>query len=352
MEGGLLRKKDPIVWQDLYEVVSRLREGGLGDFVEGKKFLISGGAGFLGSWLVDALFILGAEEIVIIDNLSTGSLENVEHLLPTGKVKLIRMHVENFKPTRGYDYVLHFAARPSPEDYMKHPVETLRASSIGTENMLETARHSDAVFLLASTSEVYGHAETIPTPENYWGRVNPVGPRSCYDEGKRYAEALSIAYMREYGLDIRISRTFNTYGPRLDWRKPGYGRVVTKFIVQALSGREITIYGDGQQTRSFLYVSDNIDAHIRLLGPRRDLKGAIVNIGSDEEITILELAKLIIKLTGSKSRIIYLPPRPDDPPRRRPDIGKASRLLGWRPTVKPEEGLNRTIKWISKYLTK
>jgi len=319
LEGNPLCRIDSTVCSDLAMAINKLREAGLSDVFHGKRFLVSGGAGFLGSWLVDTLYMLGAEKITVVDNLSTGSLDNIRHLLGTGRVELVDKPVEALSPVKGYDYVLHLAARPSPDDYMEHPVETLRASSLGTEVMLESARLSDAVFLLTSTSEVYGHAQVVPTPETYWGYVNPVGPRSCYDEGKRYAEALAMAYMRQYGLDVRISRIFNTYGPRLDWRSPGYGRVVVKFIAQALRGEPLTVHGTGRQTRSFLYVADNIEAHLRLLAPREELRGAIVNIGSSDEITILELAKLVLEITGSASGIVYLPPRPDDPPRRRPE---------------------------------
>jgi len=348
LDSTPLCKIDPIICSGLAIVIDRLQEAGLGDVFRGKRFLVSGGAGFLGSWLVDALYMLGAEKITVVDNLSTGSLDNIKHLLDTGRVELVDRPVEALSPLRGYDYVLHLAARPSPDDYMGHPVETLRASSLGTEVMLESARLSDAVFLLTSTSEVYGRAEVIPTPETYWGSVNPVGPRSCYDEGKRYAEALTMAYMRQYGLDVRISRIFNTYGPRLDWRSPGYGRVVVKFIAQALRGEPITVHGTGRQTRSFLYVADNIEAHLRLLAPRGELRGAIVNIGSSEEITILELAKLILEMTGSPSRIVHLPPRPDDPPRRKPDITKAKQLLGWKPYTPLRQGIEKIVEWITE----
>jgi len=337
-----LEKHDPIVHASLTRIIGGLEA----DHVEGASFLISGGAGFLGSWLVDALNMLGAGRITVIDNLSTGSIENIRHLVEEGRVELLRIPVEKYEPDKGYDYVIHMAARPSPDDYVEHPIETLHASSIGTERMLEAARLNDAIFLLTSTSEVYGHAQVIPIPEDYWGYVNPVGVRSCYDEGKRYAEALTMAYMRKYGLNVRISRIFNTYGPRLDWENPGYGRVVVKFIVQALRGEPITVHGTGMQTRSFLYAPDNIEAHIRLLRPDPNLKGAIVNIGGSTEITILDLARRILELTGSESQIVHVEPRPDDPPRRRPDISRARRLLGWEPRTDLDDGLKSTIKWI------
>lgn len=343
---GALCGVDPVVCRGVSAVLERLAGSDVEDAVRGSRVLVSGGAGFLGSWLVDALYALGAERITVVDNLSTGSAENLAHLLGTGRVELVERPVEALEPMKGYDYVIHMAARPSPDDYVEHPVETLLVSSRGTEVMLESARLSDAVFLLTSTSEVYGHAEVIPTPETYWGRVNPVGPRSCYDEGKRYAEALTVAYMRQHGLDVRISRIFNTYGPRLDWRNPGYGRVVVKFVAQALRGEPLTVHGTGRQTRSFLYAADNIEAHLRLLSPRPSLRGAIVNIGSSDEVTILELAELVLRLTGSRAGVVHTPPRPEDPPRRRPDISRARSLLGWEPRTGLEEGLRETIEWM------
>jgi UDP-glucuronate decarboxylase len=337
---------DKIVCEDIISVLDVMESQGLRDVFMGKRFLISGGSGFLGSWLADILYAMGAEKITIVDNLSTGNLDNIKHLLNTGKVELIKKPVEELAPLRGYDYVLHLAARPSPDDYTENPVDTLRVSSIGTYVMLETARINDAVFLLTSTSEIYGHAEVIPTPEDYWGYVNPIGPRSCYDEGKRFAEALTMAYMRQYGLDVRISRIFNTYGPRLDVKNPKYGRVIVKFILQALKGEPLTIYGDGSQTRTFLYVSDCIDAHLRLLAPDPKLKGVVINVGGLEEIAIIDLARKIKKLTNSSSELLFLPPRPDDPPRRKPDISKAKDLLGWQPYTPLDIGLRKTISWI------
>ena len=298
------------------------------------KFLISGGAGFLGSHLIEHL----DGEITVVDDLSTSKYE-----LPKKKVRFIRQKIENFSTDEKFDYVIHLAARPSPEDYTQHPVETALSNSIGTYNMLEIARKSDAVFLYTSSSEVYGHAEIIPTPEDYWGKVNPIGIRSCYDESKRFSEALIMAYYREYGLDVRIQRPFNVYGPRL--REDGsYGRVISRFIYQALKGEDLTVFGDGNQTRAFLYVDDWVEATLKMLFTK-GLKGEVINVGSDKETKIIDLANLIIKLTGSKSKIKFLPPRPDDPPRRAADISKAKKLLNWEPKTPLEEGLKKTIDW-------
>ncbi|MCC6052160.1 MAG: GDP-mannose 4,6-dehydratase [Fervidicoccaceae archaeon] len=315
--------------------------------LEEKNVLIFGGAGFLGSWLTEALLEMGAH-VTVVDNLSTGSLKNIEHLLPHKNMEFIKQDIRAFTGSnKHYDYVVNMAARPSPEDYATHPVDTLLTSAEGSRNALEIARKNDAVYIFTSTSEVYGNPHVIPTPEDYWGYVNPIGPRSCYDEGKRFAEALTMAYHREYGLDVRISRIFNTYGPRLDISMPSYGRVITKFITQALRGEPITVHGDGKQTRSFLYVTDNIEAHL-LLMTKKEAKGQVINIGSDQEIEIIRLAELIKELTHSTSPIVFLPPRPDDPPRRRPDISKAKRLLGWEPRTPLREGLQKTIEWFRR----
>jgi len=298
------------------------------------KYLIFGGAGFLGSHLVESL----EGDITVVDDLSTA-----KYIELPPNVKLIKDKVETFKTTEKFDFVIHLAGRPSPEDYMQHPVETALSNSLGTYNALEIARKSDAVFFYASSSEVYGSAEIIPTPEDYWGKVNPIGPRSAYDESKRFSEALAMAYFREYGLDVRIQRPFNVYGPRL--RESGsHGRVVSRFIYQALKGEDITIIGDGSQTRAFLYVGDWVEATKRMLF-KPGLKGEVFNVGTDKETKIIDLAKMIIRLTNSNSKIRFLPPRPDDPPRRTPDITKARKILGWEPKVDLEEGLKRTIEW-------
>lgn len=299
------------------------------------RFLISGGAGFLGSHLIEQL---RDHEIVVVDDFSTA-----KYFKLYSNVKLIKEKIENFNTNEKFDYVIHLAARPSPEDYTKYPVETMLSNSLGTYRTLEIARKSDAIYMYTSSSEVYGNAEIIPTPEDYWGKVNPIGIRSCYDESKRFSEALIMSYYREYGLDVRIQRPFNVYGPRL--REDGsYGRVVSRFIYQALKGEDITIYGDGKQTRAFLYVEDWVEATLKMLFTK-GLKGEVINIGSDKETRIIDLANMIITLTGSKSKIRYLPPRPDDPPRRAADISKAKKLLNWEPKTSLEEGLKKTIEW-------
>jgi Nucleoside-diphosphate-sugar epimerases len=297
------------------------------------KYLVTGGAGFLGLHLIEAL----EGEVTVVDDMSTAKY----YYFPP-KVKLVKGRIEEVDVQGRFDYVIHLAARPSPEDYMRYPVETALSNSLGTYKALEIARRNDATFLYTSSSEVYGHAEVIPTPEEYWGKVNPTGVRSCYDESKRFSEALAMSYYREYGLDVRIQRPFNVYGPRL--REDGtYGRVVSRFVVQALRGEDLTVFGDGSQTRAFLYVDDWVDATLRML--RENVKGEVFNIGSDREVKILDLARTIISLTGSRSGIKFLPPRVDDPPRRAADITKARRRLGWEPRVSLEEGLRKTVEW-------
>lgn len=302
------------------------------------KMLISGGNGFLGSNIVKRAVSNGIS-VTVVDDMST---MNTDNLGP--EVSLIRQKVENFKTDEKFDFVLHFAARPSPEDYIKHPVETILSNSVGTMNMLNIAKESNAVFLYTSSSEVYGNASVLPTPETYFGYVNPNGIRSCYDEGKRYSEALIMSYYREYSIDVRIERPFNVYGPGI--RPDGlYGRVIPRFILSALKGDDITIFGAGNQTRSFLYIDDWLDATWKILnGP--NLSGEVFNVGSVSEITISSLAKTIIDLTGSHSRIVHLDPREDDPFRRSADISKIREKLGWEPSILLNEGLNKTIQWI------
>ncbi|ARM74636.1 NAD-dependent epimerase/dehydratase family protein [Acidianus manzaensis] len=302
------------------------------------KYLVIGGAGFLGSHLINSL----DGEITIVDDLST-----VKYFEKKPGINFIRQKIENFETNEKYDYVIDLAARPSPEDYINHPVETALSNSIGTYKALEIARKSDAIFFYTSSSEIYGHAEIIPTPETYWGKVNPNGIRSCYDESKRFSEALIMSYLRQYGLDVRIQRPFNVYGPKL--REDGsYGRVISRFIYQALKGEDITIFGDGNQTRAFLYVSDWVEATKKMLG--KGLKGTILNIGSDKEMKIIELANTILSMTKSESKIKFLPPREDDPPRRAADISKAKKILNWEPKVNIEEGLKITIEWFKGVL--
>ncbi|MEM3047270.1 MAG: GDP-mannose 4,6-dehydratase [Candidatus Bathyarchaeia archaeon] len=308
--------------------------------LSGKRLLVTGGAGFLGSHLVEQLEKC---EVVVVDDFSTtrGSY------LPSW-VKVVRVKAEDFRSDQGFDIVIHMAARPSPDDYVQHPVETMLSNSLGTYNMLEIARKNDSILLYTSTSEVYGSADLIPTPEAYWGRVNPVGVRSCYDESKRFSEALAMSYYREYGLDVRIERIFNAYGPRL--RGEGsYGRVISRFILQALEGEDLTVHGDGMQTRAFLYVDDWVDATLRMLTCEK-ARGEVVNIGSGKETTILELASKIIAFTGSRSRIRFAQARPDDPRRRAADISKAKALLGWASKTSLDEGLWKTVEWFREAL--
>ena len=303
------------------------------------RVLITGAAGFLGSHLTDR-FIAEGHEVVGVDNFITGDPDNVAHLAGNSKFELIRHDVSTFTYVPGkFDGVLHLASLASPVDYLNFPIETLKVGSIGTLNALGIAKANNARFFLASTSEVYGDPAVHPQVESYWGNVNPIGPRSCYDESKRFAEAVTMAYHREHDLDTRIVRIFNTYGPRM---QPHDGRVVTNFIVQALTGEPITLYGDGNQTRSFCYVEDEIDGIYRLF-----MKGDSqpTNIGNPVEFTMRQLADLVVELTGSKAPIITRPLPADDPKQRQPDITKARTQLGWEPKIQLREGLTRTIEY-------
>jgi len=301
-----------------------------------QKVLISGGNGFLGSYIAEK-FLAEKFSVTVVDDLSTSKGKNLPE-----NVRFIKKKIENYDDSQKYDYVLHLAARPSPEDYISHPVDTILSNSLGTLKMLEIARRGDSIFMYTSSSEVYGEAAVIPTPEDYYGYVNPNGIRSCYDEGKRFSEALIMAYHREYGLDVRIQRPFNVYGPGI--REDGqYGRVIPRFIMQALKNEPLTVHGDGRQTRSFLYIDDWVDATWKFLIGK--YKGEIINIGSDMEITIIDLARKIISLTGSNSKILFLPKRDDDPSRRAADLRKVKNLLGWEPKINLDEGLKKTIEW-------
>ena len=304
------------------------------------KMLISGGNGFLGSYLSEKALSNGFE-VTVVDDLSTSKVVQVPK-----EVIFIKKKIENFNTNKTFDFVVHLAARPSPEDYIKNPLQTIDSNDIGTRNMLEIAKKSNAVFMYTSTSEVYGNPQLIPIPESYFGYVNPSGIRSCYDESKRFSEALAKAYERQYGLDVRIQRPFNVYGPRI--REDGfYGRVIPRFIDQALRNKPITVHGDGRQTRSYLYIEDWLAATWKFLNSSKT-KGAILNVGNNKEISVLDLAKLILKKTNSKSKIIYLPPREEDPKRRAADITKIKKLLNWSPKITLEEGLERTINWLKK----
>jgi UDP-glucuronate decarboxylase len=329
---------DEIIKEDLQEIKSTLKR----ENFDGKNVLVTGGAGFLGSWLCDVLLGSGAE-VTAVDDLSTGRIKNIDHLTRKPNFKLIKRNVCAFSSRDKINFILHMAGHASPEEYQIHPIETLQTSALGSANMAEIARKNDAVLLFASTSEVYGDAEVVPTPESYWGKVNPIGPRSCYDEGKRFAEALLVAYHKQYGLDVKIPRIFNSYGPRL--REDGlYGRAMSRFIMQASTNKPITVYGDGQQTRSFCYVTDTITG-LMLLASSQKAKGEVVNIGNSQEVTILELAKKIKQITACRSPVTFHPLPKDDPKRRCPDTSKLEKLTGWKPQVRFEDGLKRTIMW-------
>ncbi|MHB8396227.1 MAG: NAD-dependent epimerase/dehydratase family protein [Thermoplasmataceae archaeon] len=302
-----------------------------------KSALISGGNGFLGFHLVRKLLSQGFS-ITVVDDLSTS-----KKVLYDGEVEFCREKIEEFSASKKYDYVIHLASRPSPEDYSLNPIATMMSNSLGTVRMLDIALDSGATFLYTSSSEVYGNAAIIPTPESYYGYVNPNGVRSCYDEGKRFSEAISMAYFRQHKLDVRIQRPFNVYGPGI--REDGlYGRVIPRFIVQALSGDDITVHGDGSQTRSFLYVDDWVEATWKLT-TMGGLGGTVLNIGSDDEMTINDLAEITRTITASGSRIVHTGKRVDDPERRSADLTNARRILGWQPATPLKDGLKKTIEW-------
>lgn len=303
------------------------------------RILVTGGAGFLGSHLCEKLVKLG-HQVICMDNLLTGRKENVSNLMGDPLFEFVEHDVSNYMDVRAkIDYILHFASPASPLDYLEYPIKTLKVGSLGTHNSLGVAKAHGAKFLLASTSEVYGDPLVNPQPESYWGNVNPVGPRGVYDEAKRFAEALVLAYHRSHGIDVKIARIFNTYGERM---RNNDGRAVPSFIDQALKNEPLTVFGKGTQTRSFCYVSDMIEGMIRLMGSSLNEP---VNLGNPSEMSVIDFAKLIKKLTGSRSKIIFKELPVDDPRVRRPDITKAKRELGWEPVIGMEEGLTRTIKW-------
>jgi len=314
-------------------------------YFRGKRAFVAGGAGFLGSWLCETLIKSGAD-VVCVDNLATGLEQNISDLKGRRNFVFEKLDIAEKALDEDVDLIFHFASRASPEEYQQHPVETLLANSDGTRRILDTARKCGARVIYASSSEVYGHPTVVPTPESYWGLVNSVGPRSCYDEGKRFGEALCMAYVRAYDTDVRIARIFNTYGPRI--RGDGaYARSASRFIFQALRGQPLTIYGDGKQTRSFCYVTDTVSALLQTASTEL-AKGEVLNIGNPHETTILALANLVSKLVGGRREITYGPLPPDDPPRRCPDISKARTILRWEPRVGLEEGLAKTIQWFKE----
>ena len=306
------------------------------------RVLITGGAGFIGSHLCE--FLLNKDhQVICMDNLVTGNADNIAHLFGIEGFEFIRYDVTNYVYVAGQlDFVLHFASPASPIDYQQLPIQTLKVGAMGTHKTLGLAKEKKAAFLLASTSECYGDPQVHPQSEDYWGNVNPVGPRGVYDEAKRYAEAITMAYHRYHGVDTRIARIFNTFGPRM---RKNDGRAVPTFICQALAGQDITIFGDGSQTRSFGYITDLIEGIYCLM--LSDIHTP-VNLGNPQEMTVSEMAKTILRLTNSNSKIVFNPLPEDDPKVRQPDISKAKRLLGWEPKVSIAEGLNRTIHWFQQ----
>ena len=308
------------------------------------RILITGGAGFIGSHLCES-FLKRGDQVVCVDNVSTGSRENIAAFSSNSRFAMVDQDVTRFIQVDGpLDMVLHFASPASPVDYMEMPIQTLKVGSLGTHNALGLAKAKEAIFFLASTSEVYGDPLVRPQREDYWGNVNPIGPRGVYDEAKRFAEAMTMAYHRYHGLNTRIVRIFNTYGPRMRMRD---GRVVPNFITQALKGEALTAYGNGTQTRSFCYIDDLVRGIHRLLEADYHLP---VNLGNPYEMTVLDFAKKIIELTGSSSSIEFHPLPQDDPQVRQPDIAKARELLGWEPQVSLEEGLKKTIQYFKERL--
>lgn len=309
-----------------------------------KRVLVTGGAGFLGSHLCERLLDSGCD-VICLDNFYSGTKDNVTHLLSNPNFELMR-HDVTFPLYVEVDEIYNLACPASPVHYQRDPVQTTKTSVHGAINMLGLAKRTKAKIFQASTSEVYGDPEIHPQPESYWGKVNPIGIRSCYDEGKRCAETLFFDYHRQHGLDIKVVRIFNTYGPRMH---PNDGRVVSNFIVQALRGEDITIYGDGSQTRSFCYVDDLIEGFIRLMESPRGVTGPI-NIGNPNEFTILELAETVLRLVGGPSKLIVMPLPQDDPKQRKPDITQAQDILSWEPKVQLEEGLTKTISYFKDFL--
>ena len=308
------------------------------------RLLITGGAGFLGSHLCDR-FLEEGHQVEVMDNLITGSTANIEHLGGNENFHFIKQDVTEYLYLEGkVDAILHFASPASPIDYLELPIQTLKVGALGTHKTLGLAREKKALYLLASTSEVYGDPRVHPQTEEYWGNVNPIGPRGVYDEAKRFAEAMTMAYHRYHGVETRIARIFNTYGPRMRLED---GRVVPNFIAQALRNEALTVYGDGSQTRSFCYVSDMIEGVFRLL---HSDEAQPVNVGNPQEMTIMELANLVNEVTGNSAGVVFEPLPADDPQVRQPDITRAREVLGWEPVVPLEEGLRTTISWFERRL--
>ncbi len=346
--------------QDIKEISNRLSKDGI--TFKDKTILVSGGAGFLGSWVCDVLVSQGAE-VICLDNLSSGRAVNISHLMNKDNFRFINHDISkpiyfgfSYHPNgisigdiKKIDFVMHMASRASPFEFERYPISILKSNTFGTMNMLGIAKTHSAVFFYTSTSETYGNPpdDAIPTPEIYFGNVNPTGPRSCYDESKRAGEAFVKAYELEHDIKAKIVRIFNTSGPRIR-HGPHFGRVVPNFIHQALNNEDITIFGDGSQTRSFIYIVDEIEGILKIVY-KDEATGEVINLGNNIEYTIIELAKIIIKLTESNSKMIFKPLPVDDPIRRCPDISKAKRLLNWEPTTPLEEGLRKTIAWFKEY---
>jgi dTDP-glucose 4,6-dehydratase len=308
------------------------------------RILITGGAGFIGGHLCDR-FISEGHEVLCLDNLITGTTDNISHLAGNSRFTFIKHDVTNYIFVEGkVDAILHFASPASPADYLNYPIQTLKVGSLGTHKALGLAKEKKACFLLASTSEVYGDPLLHPQTEDYWGNVNPIGPRGVYDEAKRFAEAMTMAYRRYHKVDTRIARIFNTYGPRM---RLNDGRVVPNFILQALQGKDLTVYGDGSQTRSFCYIDDLAEGIFRLLFSQEIEP---INLGNPDEFSILDFAKIILEITGSQSRIIHQPLPMDDPRVRRPDITKAQKILNWKPQIELKDGIRKTIPYFKEKL--
>jgi UDP-glucuronate decarboxylase len=331
-----------MAWDNESEI-ERIVRGLGGISFQGQRVLVTGGAGFLGSWMCESLIRMGAD-VICLDNLASGLRSNISHLMDSSVFHFIEHDIsEPIGFEDRLDLVIHMASRASPFEFEHYPIEILKANTIGLMNSLDIAKKHEARILYTSTSETYGNPMIVPTPESYYGNVNSIGPRGCYDEAKRCGEAYVMAYKKQYGLDTRIARIFNTYGPRIRWDGI-YARAVPRFIDQAADGRPITIFGDGTQTRSFTYVTDQIDGLLRLLA-MDGAKGSVVNIGNDKETTIIDMARMVLNITGSASDITYHPLPEDDPLRRRPDIALARDLLNWEPKMSLEDGLRRTIEW-------
>ncbi len=333
---------DKIILEDLERIENRMLN--FREYFCNKNILVTGGAGFLGSWICDVLIKFGSR-VTCQDNFSSGLRSNIDHLLKNERFVLLEKDISDYVINDKFDLIIHMASKAAPEDYNLHQIETLVTNSHGTRNVLEIAKdnHADCVF--TSTSEIYGDAKIIPTSEDYWGNVNSVGERSCYDEGKRFGEALCMAYKREHDLNIKIIRIFNTYGPRI--RPDGtYGRALSRFILNAINDEPIQIYGDGLQTRSFCYVTDTISGILMYAAKNTEHK--ILNLGNENEITINDLATKILKNTNSRSLIIHKEKMPDDPKRRKPNISRAKNEINWEPHISLDDGIKRMVEWIKQ----